>query len=239
MRMRSKWFGLAGMAVGLALLARSGRVESADHKDAPATIADPASDINDVFTFVDGGRFVMAMTVTPFAGATAAFSDATKYVFHTSSGAAFGTTTTDETFVCTFDAAQNVSCWAGADDYVTGNASSATAPLTSASGRLKIFAGLRADPFFFDLQGFKDAVTAVDSMETALTFDGSGCPAVSAAVSTVLVNTLKETTSTAAATKTVADDFATANTLALVLSVDKSLVTKGGSIVSVWASTNK
>lgn len=237
MRTRLKWLGLVGVAI--TLVALSSRVESADHRDAPATIADPASDINDLFAFMDGGRFVLAMTVTPFAGATAAFSDATKYVFHTSSGTAFGTTTSDETFICTFDAAQNVSCWAGTDDYVTGNASSATAPLTSASGKLKVFAGLRADPFFFDLQGFKDTVSAVESMSSTLTFDSSGCPAVSAAISGVLVNTLKETTSTAAPTKTVADDFAAANTLALVLSVDKSLVTKGGTMVSAWASTNK
>jgi uncharacterized protein (DUF2164 family) len=149
-------------------------VYSADHKDAPATIADPASDINDLFTFVDGGRFVMAMTITPFAASTAKFSTATKYVFHTQSGTKFGEYKKSEDVICTFDATQKISCWAGTDDYVTGDASAATG-LSSASGKLKVFAGLRADPFYFNLQGFKDAVAAVEGKAASLTFDGAGC----------------------------------------------------------------
>jgi hypothetical protein len=238
MRARSKWLGFLGLGVGLTALSLTSPVKSADHRDAPATTADPASDINDVFTFMDGGRFVMIMTVTPFAGAGAKFSDKTKYVFHTSSGP-FGATTKDVDFICTFDAAQAASCWAGTADYVTGDASKGDAPLTSTSGKMKVFAGMRADPFFFNLQGFKDAVTTVEGAASTLTFDGAGCPAVNTATSTVLVNTLKEKTSAAAPTKTQEDDFATANTLAIVLSVDVSLVNSGGDIVSVWASTNK
>jgi hypothetical protein len=239
MRARSKWLGFLGLGVGLTALSLTSPVKSADHKDAPATTADPASDINDVYTFVDGGKFVMMMTVSPFAGAGAKFSDTTKYVFHTSSGAAFGTTTKDVDFICTFDAAQKIQCWAGTDDYVTGDASKADAPLTSTSGKMKVFAGLRADPFFFNLQGFKDVVTAVEGAAAGLTFNTSGCPALDAATSTLLVNTLKEKTSAAAPTKTQEDDFATANTLAIALSVDMSLVNGGGGFVSVWASTNK
>ena len=239
MRARSKWLGFLGLGVGFTALSLASPVKSADHKDAPATTADPASDINDVFTFVDGGKFVMMMTMTPFAGAGAKFSDSTKYVFHTSSGAAFGKTTKDVDFICTFDAAQKASCWAGAADYVTGDASKGDAPLTSTSGKMKVFAGMRADPFFFNLQGFKDTVTTVEGAAASLTFDTSGCPAVDSATSGVLVGKLKEKTSTAATTKTQEDDFATANTLALVLSVDMSLVNGGGDFVTVWASTNK
>lgn len=239
MRARSNIFGALAVGAGLSALALTSPAKSADHKDAPATIADPASDINDVFSFLDGGNFVMAMTVTPFAGMTAKFSNTTQYVFHTSSGAAFGATTSDVNFICTFDAAQKVSCWAGAADYVTGDASNATTPLTSKSGKMKVFAGLRSDPFFFNLQGFKDTVAAVEGAASGLTFDSHGCPALNAATSMALVNLLKETTSTANGAKMQADDFATANSLALVLVVDKTLVNKGGAIVSVWGSTNK
>jgi hypothetical protein len=224
---------------GVAVLALASPAKSADHRDAPATTADPASDINDVFSFVDGSNFVLAMTITPFAGSTAKFSNSTQYVFHTSSGAAFGSTTSNVDFICTFDTAQKISCWGGTTEYVTGDASNASSPLTTTSGKMKVFAGLRSDPFFFNLQGFKDTVSLVDMAASSLTFDANGCPNVNAATSTVLVNTLKEMTSTNNAMKTQADDFATANTLAIVLSVDKSLVTGGGPIVSVWASTNK
>ncbi len=210
---------------------------SADHKDAPATIADPAADINDVFSFVDSGRIVLGMTVTPFAGAGAVFSNATQYVFHTSSGAAFGTTTANEDIICTFDASQNISCWAGTDDYVTGNASNSATPLTSASGKMIVFAGMRSDPFFFNLQGFKDAVSTVESVASSLTFDTSGCPTVPSSDVAALGGLLSETTSTAAPSKTTADDFATANTLAIVVSLDPSLVTAGGKIMSVWGAT--
>jgi hypothetical protein len=229
---------LGTTAFVVAGLAATKKAESADHKDAPGTVADPASDINDVFTFVDGGKVVLGMTVFPFAPMDAKFSTATKYVFHTTSGTAFGETKASKDIICTFDASQKISCWIGTDDYVTGDASAA-AGITSTSGKVKVFAGKRADPFYFNLQGFKDTVTTVEGAASALTFDTSGCPGVDSATSMALVNKLKETTSTAATTKMTADDFGTANTLAIVLSLDASLVTSGGKIVSVWGSTNK
>jgi hypothetical protein len=237
MRWRSRSLILLATASVVGALASTAR--SADHRDAPATTADPASDINDVYAFVDGGNMVLAMTVTPFAGAGAKFATTTQYIFHVASGAAFGKTTSNVNVICTFDAAQKVSCWVGTADYVTGDASNRAAPLKSASGKVQVFAGAAADPFFFNLQGFKDAVAAVEQAAGGLTFDTSGCPAVNAATSTALLGLLSEKTSANNAQKTAADDFATANTLALVVSVDKSLLNKGGPIASVWASTNK
>jgi hypothetical protein len=218
----------------------SKKAESADHKDAPGAVADPASDINDVFSFVDGGKVILGMTVFPFATTEAKFSSSTKYVFHTTSGTAFGETKASKDVICTFDAAQKISCWVGTDDYVTGDAS-APAGISSTSGKVKVFAGKRADPFYFNLQGFKDTVKTVETAAPSLMSDGSGCPAVDATTSTALVNMLQETTSTdpMASTKTTADDFGAANTLAIVLSLDASLVTSGGKILSVWGSTNK
>ncbi len=211
---------------------------SADHRDAPATKADPASDINDVFTFVDGNDFVMAMTVFPFATTGASFSNATQYVFHTSSGSAFGKTTSNVDVICTFASATSIQCWVGGDDYVTGDPSNASG-LTSTSGKVKVFAGLRGDPFFFNLSGFMDTVATVEGAAGSLTFDGAGCPAVDQGTSDALVSTLKEVGSKANPSRASSDDFVAANGLALVVSVDKSLVTKGGNVVSVWASTNK
>jgi hypothetical protein len=236
-------------AVGVAVLGGvcffAPAARSADHRDSDANTADPTADINDVYTFLDGTNFVMAMTVFPFAAAkgvdggspAASFSNAVQYVFHTASGKVFGTTTATEDVICTFKSATNISCWVGTDDYVTGDPSDPSKPLTSASKKLQVFAGLRGDPFHFDLQGFKDVEGIYEGIAATTPVDGSACPDLSATQVTAVVGTLAETSSVNNASKTVADDFATANSLAIVVSVDSSLVTKGGSLVSVWAAT--
>ena len=249
MRLAAKWKGLVGLGVATAALSFAAPVMSADHRDAPATSGDPASDINDVYAFMDGSNVVLAMTVFPLADASAKFSDKTQYVFHTSSGSAFGTTTSNVDVICTFDTAQKISCWVGTDDYVTGDAS-ATAGISSTSGKTKVFAGKRADPFFFNLCGFRDAVGLVDSVEGTLTFDAAGCPTVGSAATAIQAK-LAETGPTAdpgvssdpvttyckSTGRTGPDDFAGFNTLSIVVSVDKTLLNKGGALMSVWGAT--
>jgi hypothetical protein len=219
----------ASVAVAIATprLARS-----ADHLDGPAVRMDNSTDINDLYVWNDGGNSVFALTVFPAAPATAKFSDQAAYVIHTSSGSAFGMTTSDVDIICTFNAAQVISCWAG-DEYVTGDASQA-AGITSTSGKMKVFAGRRADPFFFNLDGFNATRDIVITAAPALQFDG-GCPTVDPATSTVLVNQLKQNPEGGAPV----DFFANLNTLAIVVSVEKSVVTKGGKFVAAWASTNR
>jgi len=206
---------------------------SADHLDGPAVKADPSADINDLYTWMDGNNAVFALTVHPAAPATAKFSDATLYVIHTTSAASFGAAGTDTDIVCSFDAAQTAQCWVGADEYATGNAGAGTG-IASASGKLKVFAGVRKDPFFFNLAGFNAVREAVVGAAGGLTFD-AGCPDIPAATATALVDQLKKSPDGGAPE----DFFAALNTLAIVVSVDKSLVTKGGPIVAAWASTNK
>src|SRR4029078_5942445 len=105
-----------------------------------------------------------------------------------------------------------------------------------ADGKFKIFAGLRDDPFFFNLAGFKDAVAAIDAAEATLSFDPAGCPAVNAATSAALVGMLKGTMN---GTMPAMDFFGGKNVLSIVISLDKALVNGGGPILSVWGSTNK
>jgi hypothetical protein len=259
MRLAAKWKGLVGLGVATAALSFAAPVLSADHRDAPATSADAASDINDVYAFNDGTNVVLAMTVSPLAAAGAKFSDKTQYVFHTSSGSAFGTTSANSDVICTFTTDQKISCWVGTDDYVTGDAS-ATGGITSTSGKTKVFAGMRADPFYFNLCGFREAVGEVDAAEgppsTLPAPDAAGCPVFAGGatdpVVVALQTSLKRTGPTAdpgassdpvtafckgARNGTNPDDFATFNTLAIVVSVDSSLVTKGGKIMSVWGAT--
>jgi hypothetical protein len=208
---------------------------AADHLDAPGAKADPAADLNDLYTFLDGDRVVFAMTVFPLADSGSKFSDKVQYVLNIESGPTFGVSADGTKLICTFDAAQKASCWLGTDEYASGDAS-AEVGLSSASGDLKVFAGLREDPFFFNLEGFNDAVSVVQSAGAQLTFDTAGCPAIDASTSSALVGLLQ---GTSMGTQPAKDFFATARTLAIVASVKKPLVTKGGAFVSVWASTHK
>jgi hypothetical protein len=227
------WMAAIGGACLVTAVITPRLAQSADHRDGPAVKTDPSTDINDVFTFNDGSNTVFAMTVFPVAEATSKFSDAAAYVFHTESAAAYGTTSNPLDIICTFDAAQKISCWAG-DEYVTGDASTA-AGVASANGKLKVFAGRRADPFFFNLEGFNDTRAFVLANAGSLTFDpATGCP-----TDVPFQEVLNRLQGTDGGTKDAGDFFQSLSTLAIVVSIDKALVTKGGKLVTVWASTNK
>jgi len=218
---------------------------SADHLDAPATIAEHGADINDVYAFLPSSELaagaatnvVFAMTVFPAAPADAKFSDTVQYVLHAQSGAGFPTTTSDYNIICQFDTGtpQKASCWGGTDEYATGDASQATG-IQSADGKFKVFAGLRADPFFFNLDGFKDTVATVDAVVDGgtLTFNDAGCPLLSTTQRDLLVAKLGTTNAA-----TAVDFFSKLNGLAIVVQIDKTLVTKGGPVLSVWGSTHR
>lgn len=209
---------------------------AADHVDAPATVAAPAADINDLYAWMsaDASKLNLVMTVSPFAENTAKFSPNVQYVFHVNSSSAFGETQTETKIVCTFAAAGAISCWVGNGEYTTGDAS-ATTGLASASGKFKVYAGLRNDPFFFNLSGFNAVVSTVRAAVQggSLTFDANGCPDLGSTAQTLALQLQSEPGGGAAV-----DDFSGANVLALVVEVDKTLVNAGGSTLGVWASTH-
>jgi hypothetical protein len=236
---KSRAFAALGLLAGIAgVVAYSASALSADHQDSPATMAAPTSDINDVYSWVNGTNLVLAMTTYPAAPTGALFDDHVQYVFHTSSGAAFGAATAPVDIIATFDSAQKISLWVGTTEYLTGDASSTTG-LSSADGKVKVFAGLRADPFFFNLDGFKNTVATVETvaatagMEGGLTFNDGGCPILNAADETLLVGQL----GTSLDGGPPVDHFATFNGLAIVVEIDKTLLTQGGPLMSVWAGT--
>ena len=218
---------------------------AADHTDGPQATADPAADITDVFAWTtsDGTKLNLIMDVFPAATSAAKFSNAVQYVFHTQSRAAFGqAAAASEDIVCTFDAAQHVSCWAG-NEYVSGDASS-TSGIATGDGKLRVFTGLRDDPFFFNLDGFKHVVATVKSAVAANALpapDAAGCydlgdPNASGTTANTLVKFLM---SDANGNQPPVDHFKGLNVLAIVLQVDLSIVNKGGPVVSVWGSTNR
>jgi hypothetical protein len=130
---------------------------AADHRDGPLATNDVTADINDVYPFMnpnDPTEMIVAVTVVPIANSNSRFSDVVEYKLHVDNGAAGGT----QVFTCTFpNDATRVSC---------RNASgslSAEGPLnrTVTNGNLRIWAGLRDDPFFFDLDAFNRTRTAI------------------------------------------------------------------------------
>ena len=88
---------------------------------------------------------------------------------------------------------------------------------------------MRNDPFFFNLRGFNDVARTVGTVAGALSFDGAGCPRLDAATAGALVGTLGSGR----------DDFLGFEAFAIVVSIDKTLVTRNGPIVSVWGSTHR
>lgn len=225
-----------GMLAAVALSTCALTALAADHLDGPAAAADPTSDINDVYSFVNAeGKVVLAMTVSPFAGVNAQFSDAVQYVFHVNKHAAFGGNSAGtKNVICEFSASQAISCWIGTTDFVTGDASNA-AGITSQSGDVKVFAGRRADPFYFYLAGFNAARNAVIAAVPSLSLNPNGCPILDAGTSAALIGLLQ-------ADSQADNDFdagSNGNVLAIVIEAEPAVFSDAtNNLVSVWASTH-
>ena len=235
---------VASLAGVIAIASYSVSALSADHLDAPGTIAAPTADLNDVFSWMDGSNVVLAMTAYPNAPSTAKFDNTVQYVFHTTSQAAgdfagtvpltdAGALANPVDVIATFDTGtpQKIQLWVGSKEYVTGDPSAA-AGLASADGKVKVYAGLRADPFFFNLDGFKQTVGTIESVASGLTFNDAGCPALTSGQSQLLAGELSTTDGGAAQ-----NFFGTFNALTLVVSIDKSLLTSQGANVAAWGAT--
>ncbi len=132
-------------ALGLLLLSAT-VAHGADHRDAPTATADPAADINDVYAFVNPtnpAEVIVALTVLPFANYNSRFSDAVDYQINIDNGVA------NTRISCRFTNQSNdVSCSGG------GLSASGGIERTLQGTGIRLWAGLRDDPFYFDLNAF-------------------------------------------------------------------------------------
>lgn len=208
---------------------------AADHVDSPAAIAEPSADIADIYAWMsdDAETLTLAMTVMPFAGEDALFSDAVTYAFHVNSGEEYGGDQTETLVTCQFYDVDAIECWANGA-YVIGDPSD-TEGVASLTGDIRVYAGVRNDPFFFELAGFNEVVDTVKSVAGDLTFDEEGCPALDEATANALVAQLQSGPDGADAS----DTLAGANVLALVVEIDADLVDDGGPLLGVWGSTHR
>jgi hypothetical protein len=261
--------GGAGAAV--ALLVSLG--QAADHLDAPGAAANPMADINDLYTWMttDGNNVIFALTVSPGdppASGSAArhFGPTVQYVIHANSRAGFTMPPMESKVVCTFASDTDGQCWVinpsgTVVDYVKGDFSSTSGKLSD-SGKVKVFAGQRSDPFFFNLGGTRAAIKQTELFcgvangtpgsaaacppdPTATNFrDAAGCLKVDATQAGGL-RTLIRTKLAVDDPATPCDDtadidcFKNFNVRAIVVEVDKTLLNQGtNTLLSVWASTH-
>jgi hypothetical protein len=215
----------------VALLASRGL--AADRADALA--ATPMADVTDVYAWMSGTNLNLVMDVSPKDSGANSFGPSVLYVFHLTSKSGLGVNTTGGTetkVICRFASNLSVECWVVSGtttkDYVTGDPSN-TAGVTSLLGKVKVFAGRRSDPSFFNQTGFNAAATTLATLRTR-TPDPAGCPTGITAPEASGVRTTLATGS---------DDFLASNVMAIVVQLDKSLVnTSGNSAVGVWGSTH-
>ena len=214
----------------LVLAAAARPALASDHLDTPTVVADPAADIGDVYAWTspDHGRLNLVMTVVGHR-----FSDRLNYVFHVDSGRQFGATTTSTTVLCRFDVAGAAECWAGDADYAHGDASRPTG-LDGRRSRFRVFAGPRDDPFFNNVKGTRQALTAAADALPNTAADAAGCPAFDATTAHAIFDRWAHSSGGPAV-----NTLAGWTSSALVVSVDLDVVNAGGPVLAVWAGTYK
>ena len=137
-----------------------------DHISGPRAIADPVTDITDVYAFPcpeSPRHLVLVMNVFPYAGPTALFSDAVIYRLRVRSASiasdrrGFAAGADEVTFDCTFDVPEG--SISGAPPVQRGRCTRPNGEVVSfivndeTGGKgegLQIFVGQRSDPFFLD-----------------------------------------------------------------------------------------
>ncbi|MEK7316239.1 MAG: DUF4331 family protein [Candidatus Eisenbacteria bacterium] len=143
---------------------------AADHAEAPGTKADPAADVADVFAWHDMAtrRLVAAVTFDglrpPVSGQRGTFSEGALYTLHLDRN---GDQEPDADINIRFTRASTgarlvvVEGLPGAVPVIVGPVEQVLR-----RGSARVFAGLRDDPFFFDLEGFRQTL-----MTGTLSFD--------------------------------------------------------------------
>jgi hypothetical protein len=166
--LRARRLPKAVTALVIAGALTAGAVFASDHQDTPEVELNPRMDINDVYAFPGGStdRIALVMTTSsPIAGQTASFDPNLLYQFKIDNT---GDAREDLVIQVTFDAGTGASQMATVRGPVAPAAAGVTNTLvstgTAASGSVgttfgssaetQAFTGLRADPFFIDLEQF-------------------------------------------------------------------------------------
>jgi hypothetical protein len=165
-------------------------VRAADHLDSPFVVLDPKIDITDVYVFHPGSagaqdlsKLVFVLNIHPLTppAMKPTFSDNSVYQFKIDNT---GDAVEDIAYQITFTKATNAGAQnvtlrrtegAQARDATLGTSISTgpTEKILSITGGSKLFAGLRDDPFFFDLGAFKNGLSFCSVGTAPDTFAGT------------------------------------------------------------------
>ena len=217
--MRKGFIAVAGLALA-ASAAFATMAGAADHRDSPLNVGNPTADINDVYAFrspTNPDNLVIAISVNPLIvpsdnSTRGVFDSQVTYQVHV-----------DLDGNLADDATVNIRK-AGDSLILEGLGSPVTAAITPAgatpiindAGPVKVFAGLRDDPFFFDLAGFQGFLADPQVPAKGLRAPGDGDPV---------------------------DAFAGTNILAIVVELPVTAVTGGSSpnsgTIKTWVSTSR
>ena len=161
---------ILSLVLGLAALSAG----AADHLDAPTVQTDGRLDINDVYAFTHGDNTVLAMTVNPAAGVlsptTLRATPGARYEFNIDND---GDLRADIMLLIRPDkvranGSQKVNLYW--KDLNTGRQRRIAAGMSDKNLAIKtggwFYTGLRDDPFFFDLQAFRDQVGGAGGSRT-------------------------------------------------------------------------
>lgn len=191
----------------------AGITKAADHADSPLLRSDEItvkqSDINDLYAFMnpeDAEEVVMIMTIFPDANTQSTFSTNLNYQFFVQNYDG-GTPGDHLKITCTFPTTDQVSCSLGS---IT--AAGALGTTIEPGNGLRVYTGLRDDPFFFNGPGLANSLDAGSPQFTDPQPENEGG----------LTNT-----------------FANMNILAIVLGIDRNLLTNNQEDpqLRIWTAT--
>lgn len=233
------WAAACSLGAAITAAPPASAFDRGDGSASSTVKTDPTSDLVDLYTWMEpttGNRVYLVMTVFPGASTTERFSTKYAYVFHTNARQVWNDAAPDAevNIICKFDSTmptQNFECWAGANEYVKGKVTANGQ--SSKSGAMTVFAGPRNDPFFLNDTALTAAMSSIQTSYGAITTkDAAKCANFSTAQNTSARTALAPTGS--------ADAFKGKNVLAIVVSIDPSILLPGSKkVLSVWASTNQ
>lgn len=201
---------------------------ASDHLDTPSVIADPRADIGDLYAWIspDGLRLNL---VLPIVGQ--GFSDRLAYTIHIESGPSYGATSAAIALSCRFPKGE-VECRLGRD--TARGPVDTPLGLTSRSGRFRVFAGLRDDPFFNNVRGTRAAYdVAAKALRAGAATDVAGCPVFDPATVAAIRDQWSHTAGGSPQNLLAGWTPAT-----IVAEIDLRSVTRGGPILALWATTH-
>lgn len=166
-RLRAVSSGAFALVAALPLASTPSR--AADHADAPGTKADLAADITDIYAWADGNKVVASIGFAGLAeaGAPATYDPDVLYTIHVDRD---GDNASDVDVLIQFGQ-DEAGDWGVRVRDLPGAVGDVIGPVDTvieADLGLRVFAGLRGDAFFFDLDGFK-----MTTMTGDLSFDST------------------------------------------------------------------